>query len=252
MTGGMLQNKVVIVTGAGQGIGAAAALLMAREGARVVVAEISALTGQRTVDQITAAGGQAIFVPTDVSQEDQVARLVASAVATYGRLDCAFNNAGFGNPIKNTADLEAAEWDQVHNVVLRGTFLCMKYQIPALLAGGGGAIVNNASNAGLRAVPTQSAYSAAKAGVIGLSRTAAVEYAARGLRINVICPGLIRTPIILKFEQDGVDWSKTTNMPIGRAGEPSEVAEAALWLCSARSSYVTGQVLSVDGGSTAL
>jgi len=249
---GMLEGKVALVTGAGQGIGEAAALLMAREGARVVVAEISADTGERTAAQIAKAGGQALFVPIDVSKEDQIARLIKVAVDTYGRLDCAFNNAGFGNELKSTADLDPADWDRVHNVVLRGTFLCMKHQIPAMLAGGGGAIVNNSSNAALRAVPLQGAYSAAKAGIIGLSRTTAVEYAAKGLRINVICPGLIRTPTIRQFEAQGVDWSKTVNMPIGRPGEPHEVAEVAVWLCSPRSSYVTGQVLSVDGGMTAL
>jgi NAD(P)-dependent dehydrogenase (short-subunit alcohol dehydrogenase family) len=197
-------------------------------------------------------GGAAIFVATDVAQESQIARMVDTALTHFGRLDCAFNNAGFGNEMKLTAKLDPVDWDRVHSVVLRGVFLCMKYQIPAMLKSGGGAIVNNSSNAALLAVVNQAAYCAAKAGLLGLSRTTAIEYAQQGIRVNVVCPGLTRTPNLVKFEKQGVDWRKSVQLPMGRAGEPEEIAEAALWLLSSRASYVTGQVLSVDGGSTAL
>jgi NAD(P)-dependent dehydrogenase (short-subunit alcohol dehydrogenase family) len=171
----ILEGKVALVTGAGQGIGEAAAMLIAQGGAAVVVTEISAPAGERTAERITKAGGRDFFVHTDVSQEDHVAQMIASAERKFGRPDCAFNSAGFGNLLHDTAELDRADWDRVHGVVLRGTVLCMKYQIPAMLAAGGGAIVNNSYNAGLRAVVSQSAYSAAKVGVIGLSRTAAME-----------------------------------------------------------------------------
>jgi NAD(P)-dependent dehydrogenase (short-subunit alcohol dehydrogenase family) len=249
---GMLQDKVVIVTGGAQGIGEASALLMAREGAKVVVADIRVDGGHDTVAQIKSAGGEAIFVACDVSREDEVAELVATACDSFGRLDGAFNNAGFGNTPAMLAELSQADWDKVMNVTLRGVFLCMKHQIPAMLKTGGGAIVNTSSNAGLRATPTQSIYCAAKSGVIGLSRNAAVEYAAQGIRVNTLCPGLIMTPKIQEFADRGINWLERVNIPMGRIGEVTDVAEAATWLLSSRAAFITGQTLSVDGGSTAL
>jgi len=250
----MLEGKVLIVTGAGSGIGQGAALVMAREGAKVVVADISVEGGNETVAQIKQLGGEALFCKTDVTSEEQVRSMVDTAVRTFGRLDGACNNAGFGNRMAFTAELEVQDWTPVLNLCLLSTFMCMKYEIAAMLKTGGGAIVNTSSNAGVRGTPTQSVYSAAKAGVIGLTRTTAVEYAAQGIRVNAICPGLIYTPAIKKFEAQGVDWSKAGGPPIpmGRPGQSAEVGELMAWLCSSRASYVTGQSISVDGGMTAV
>lgn len=248
----LLQDKVAIITGGGSGIGQAAALIMAREGARVVIADISPTGGERTVALVKEQGGEAVFCQTDVTLEDQVKNLVATAVATYGRLDCACNNAGFGNRMALLAELELQDWAPVLNLCLLSTFLCMKYEIAAMLQTGGGAIVNTSSNAALLAVPTQSAYSAAKAAIIGLTRTTAIEYAGKGIRANTICPGLIMTPPIQKFAEQGVDWSKQVPIPLGRPGQPGEVGELMAWLCSPRASFVTAQTISVDGGMSAI
>jgi NAD(P)-dependent dehydrogenase (short-subunit alcohol dehydrogenase family) len=248
----LLQNKVAIITGAGSGIGQAAALIMAREGAKVVVADISAEGGEQTVALVRQQGGEAVFCLTDVTVEDQVKNLVDTAVARFGRLDCACNNTGFGNRMALVAELQVQDWTPVLNLCLLGTFMCMKYEIAAMLNTGGGAIVNTSSNAALLAVPTQSAYSAAKAGVIGLTRTAAIEYAAQGIRANTICPGLIMTPPIQKWAAQGVDWSRQVPIPLGRPGQPAEVGELMAWLCSPRASFVTAQTISVDGGMSAV
>ena len=249
----MLQDRVAIVTGGGSGIGEATAVILAREGAKVVIADISERGGLATVALIEAQGGQAIFCATDVTIEAQIAHLIETTVREFGRLDCACNNAGFGNRMALTAELEVSDWISTLNLCLLSTFMCMKYEIAAMLKTGGGAIVNTSSNAALKGVPTQSVYSAAKAGVNGLTRTTAVEYASQGIRVNAVCPGLIYTPAIQKFEAQGVDWSKAAQaIPMGRQGKSSEVAELMAWLCSSRASYVTGQAISVDGGSSAL
>jgi NAD(P)-dependent dehydrogenase (short-subunit alcohol dehydrogenase family) len=246
----MLQDKVAIITGAGSGIGQAAAVIMAREGARVVVADISVTGGGQTVALVKEQGGEALFCQTDVTVEGQVRNLVDTTVARYGRLDCACNNAGFGNRMALLAELEVQDWTPVLNLCLLSTFMCMKYEIAAMLRTGGGSIVNTSSNAALLAVPTQSAYCAAKAGVIGLTRTTAIEYAGKGIRANTICPGLIMTPAIQKHE--GVDWSKRVPLPMGRPGQAGEVGELMAWLCSPRASFVTAQTISVDGGASAV
>ncbi len=246
-----LEGRVAIVTGAGSGIGEAAALIYAREGAKVVVADIHRPGGESTVRKITDAGGSAVFVETDVSREADVERLVASTVEVYGRLDCAFNNAGVGNTPALTAELTLAEWQRIIGIDLFGVWLCMKYQIPQMLKHGGGSIVNTSSTAAHRGLPRQGPYVAAKAGVIGLTRTAAVEYAAAGVRVNAICPGLIMTPHLRERADAGLDWAELLPLPMGRAGEPEEVGELAVWLSSPKASYVTGQVISVDGAMLA-
>lgn len=245
----ILADKVAIVTAAGSGIGEAAALAFAREGAKVVVADVSAAGGEATVEQIKKAGGDAIFVQVDVSREEQVVRMLDLTLKTYGRLDCAFNNAGVGNQPTLTTELSEADWHRVLNINLIGTWLCMKYEILHMQKNGG-SIVNTSSNAGLRGLATMGPYVASKAGVLGLTRTAALEYADQGIRVNAICPGLINSPHIRERASDGVDWAARVKLPMGRPGEPSEVAELAAWLCSPLASYVNGQTISADGGAS--
>jgi NAD(P)-dependent dehydrogenase (short-subunit alcohol dehydrogenase family) len=241
-------GKVAIVTGAGAGIGRASALGFARAGASVVVADIDENTGNETVALAQDTGGRALFVRTDVASSDDVQAMVARAIDEFGRLDYAHNNAGVAGEQHDVAEMPEAEWDRMQGVMLRGVYLCMKYEVPHLLADGG-AIVNTASGAGLIAYPGQSAYVSSKHGVIGLTKTAALEYGARGVRINAVCPGTVLTPMVeTVIEEQGLEPQLVALHPIGRIGSADEVANAVLWLCSDDASFVLGHPLSVDGG----
>ena len=245
-------GKVAFVTGAGSGIGRAAALAFARAGASVVAADIAGQNGEETAHLIEAAGGRALAVTCDVTQATDVQAALDQTIATFGRLDCAFNNAGVEQRNAAVADFEEGEWNRIMDVNLRGIFLCMKYQIPLLLKQGGGAIVNTSSGAGVIGIKGGAAYAAAKHGVIGLTKSAALDYAAQGIRINAVAPGYIATPMMERFT-GGTDQGReqvVSEEPIGRMGQPEEVAEAALWLCSDAASFLVGHALVVDGGQT--
>jgi NAD(P)-dependent dehydrogenase (short-subunit alcohol dehydrogenase family) len=248
-------GKVVLVTGAAGGVGRAAALAFGRSGACVVVADMSVDGGHATAAMIVEAGGKALFVQTNVTRAAEVEALIDKTVSYYGRLDCAFNNAGAEEEELLLADTDEAMFDRIVNVNVKGTWLCMKYQIRQMLKQeGGGAIVNTASVAGLVGAPTQAAYAASKHAVVGMTKTAAAEYGRDGIRVNSVCPGVINTPMLARaLERDPTRQKKLRNLhPIGRFGDAAEIANAALWLCSAQASFVTGHQLAVDGGLTAI
>ena len=247
-----LEDKVAVVTGSGRGIGRAIVMAMAHEGAKVVIAARRVPNSEETVAMIKDAGGEATFVRTDVSQAAAVEALVEKTVATYGRLDYAFNNAGDRGAWVTTADYSEADWDRVISINLTGVWLCMKFEIRQMLSQGGGAIVNMSSIGGLVGGPG-AAYIASKHGVMGLTKTAALEYATSGIRVNAVCPGVILSPRWKDWFQNDPDLEARVNAlhPIGRAGTPEEVAEAVVWLCSDAASFVTGHAMSVDGGFVA-
>jgi len=238
-------DRVALVTGAGAGIGRASALAFARAGAAVIVADIDERAGHETVE---LAGANARYVHVDVASSESVRAMVASAIVHFGRLDYAHNNAGVAGEQHDVADLPEDEWDRVQGVMLRGVYLCMKYELPHLLETGG-AIVNTASGAGLVGYPGQAPYVSSKHGVLGLTKTAALEYGRQGVRVNAVCPGTVRTPMVdVATQLPGLEEQLVALHPIGRIGEPEEIANAVLWLCSDDASFVLGHALAVDGG----
>ena len=252
---GTLQGKIALITGAGSGIGRATSLVMAREGATLVVSDINAEGGEETLSAVKDLGADGIFVHADVSKSDDVQALIAQAVQTYGRLDCAYNNAGIeGYMAGRLHEYPEDTWDRLIDINLKGVWLCLKHEIPQMLQQGGGAIVNTASAAGLVGSRRLSAYVASKHAVVGLTKAAALEYAADGIRINAVCPGIIDTPMMDRLiggREADYEATIPTRQPIGRLGTPAEIAESVAWLCSDAASLVTGLAMAVDGGFTA-
>jgi NAD(P)-dependent dehydrogenase (short-subunit alcohol dehydrogenase family) len=249
----VFNNKVALVTGGTSGIGEATAIAFAREGAKVIVAGRRQAEGTAVVEKIRTMSGDAIFVRADVTQEEDIQNLVSKAVEHYGRLDYAFNNAGVESPHLALADQSLEHFETIMAVNVRGVFLSLKYEIPAILKTSGGAIVNTSSVCGLVGFAGVSPYVASKHAVIGLTRVAALDYAKHGIRVNAVAPGIIKTPMVERLTGGNpeVNTQKAAMHPMGRLGQPDEVAEAVIWLCSDKSSFVTGQWITMDGGLTA-
>jgi NAD(P)-dependent dehydrogenase (short-subunit alcohol dehydrogenase family) len=249
---GSFAGKVAFVTGAANGIGRAAALAFAHEGASVVAADVTEQGNQDTARMIEEAGGRVLAVRCDVSRDGDVKAALDRAVETFGRLDFAFNNAGVEQPVTATADLTEKEWDRIVDINLRGVFLCMRHEIPLMLEQGGGAIVNTSSGAGVKGFAGQGAYCAAKHGVVGLTRAAALDYAKANIRVNAVCPGIIETPMMDRFSGGTPEGRERViaQEPVGRMGKPEEIASAVLWLCSDAAAFMVGHAMVMDGGQT--
>lgn len=245
----LFEGKAALVTGAASGIGREVAKAYAQEGAKIIVADVEPIGGQETVDIIETGGGQAMFVKTDVSDPEACKAMVAAAIDQFGRLDVACNNAGVAGEQNPIADYSIDGWQELISINLSGVFYCMKYEIPAMLNSGGGSIVNVASILGKVGFAGAPAYVTSKHGIVGLTENAAVEYGNSGIRVNAVGPGFIRTPMIADLEKDKEIYQQLVALhPIGRLGEPEEVAELVVWLSSAKASFVTGSYYSIDGG----
>lgn len=248
---GMLDNKIILVTGGSTGIGRATSLILAREGATVVIADIQDEAGAETVALIARAGGRAEYRHADVGDYAAIKALVDGIAARHGGLDCAFNNAGIEGPTAKIADLSVADWERVIRVNLTGVFICMKCEIEQMLKQGrGGSIVSTASAAGLIGIPGAVSYNSAKHGVVGMTKTIALEYASKNIRVNAVCPGFIETPMLARVTDASAKIREQMigMVPLRRVAEPSEIGDAVAWLMSDRSTYVTGVALPVDGG----
>jgi len=247
---GILNEKVALITGAGSGIGRATARVFAREGSKLVLTDVVEAGGQETLKMVKEAGAEAIFVKADVSKSGDVDNMLAQTLQTFGRLDCAFNNAGIGGAGRLTHEYSEEEWDRVIAVNLTGVWLCMKAEITQMLKQGSGSIVNTSSIMGLTGAIRVPAYTAAKHGVAGLTKAAALEYGRHGIRINAVCPAPIYTPLLMSAFEKRPDMEQryARSEPMKRLGQPEEVGEAVAWLCSDRASYVTGLPMPVDGG----
>jgi NAD(P)-dependent dehydrogenase (short-subunit alcohol dehydrogenase family) len=250
---GLLDNKVVLVTGGGSGIGRATSLLLAKQGAKVMIADYVPESAERTVKLIKDAGGNASCIAADVSIPMQVEAMIAKTIEVYGRLDGAFNNAGIEGKMVDTVDYPEEVFDRIMAINLKGVWLCMRAEIPQMLKTGAGAIVNTASGAGLVGVPMLSAYNASKHGVVGLTKTAALEYAQKNIRVNCVCPGLINTPMVARMIDSGGmnEQESVAAEPVRRMGRPEEIGEGVVWLLSDAASFVTGHSMSIDGGYVA-
>lgn len=252
----LIQDKVVLVTGAGSGIGRASAIMFARRGAKVIAVDINEHQGEETLKQLKEISSESMFRQVDVTRSEQVAEMVEQIVANYGRLDCAFNNAGILGRLAPTADYSEEEWDRVVGIHLKGVWLCMKYELQHMVSRRSGSIVNTSSIVGLVGFRNSPAYVASKHGIIGLTKAAALEYSDYGIRVNAICPGAIRTPMLAELygqgnKQAGEKLLREREEAGGRIASPEQVAEAVVWLSSEAASFITGHALPIDGGYTA-